>query len=73
MARSTESVKEKSVEDVENPTAAKGSLTGTDEDFGGTAERLRLEEEIPTFKACDYHGHADWMQQRDCVEKYKGF
>ena len=46
IARSTESVKEKSVEDVENPTAAKGSLTGTDEDFGGTAERLRLEKKL---------------------------
>ena len=43
---STESVREKSSEDVENPTGAKGRLTGTDEDFGGTAERLKLEKKL---------------------------
>ena len=46
MARSTESIREKSVEDVENPTSAKGGLTGTDEDFEGTEARLKLEKKL---------------------------
>ncbi|KAI0787159.1 MFS general substrate transporter [Irpex lacteus] len=44
--RSSESVREKSVEDAENPAGAKGRLTGTDEDFGGTTARLQLEKKL---------------------------
>ncbi|KAI0089165.1 MFS general substrate transporter [Irpex rosettiformis] len=46
MARSTESIREKAVEDAENAGGAKGGLTGTDEDFGGTEARLKLEKKL---------------------------
>lgn len=45
MARSTESVREKP-DDVEDSKGASGTLTGTDEDFGGHEARVQLERKL---------------------------
>ncbi|KAI0089164.1 MFS general substrate transporter [Irpex rosettiformis] len=47
MEHSTKSIREKAVEDVETLGAsARNQLTGTDEDFGGTEARLKLEKKL---------------------------